>query len=153
MLEEENDNRLSNKSITMLVLSCIFVTAAVLLLIYDAYISFSTYALLFGSHPENFGEALGAALGGILLYVITVLVSIGVIVFGILTLPFDIILLKENGQKWYSITILAVAATAILMAVVFVAMLPVISNVQEAIKSANSSSSSISSETASLLLL
>ena len=90
---------MNKKALTMLILSCIFVTAAFLLTALDAYVSISSYMLLFGSHPENFGQALGAALGGVLLYVYTILLGVAILTFGILTLPFDIILLKTNGKK------------------------------------------------------
>ena len=135
----------------MLILSCIFVTVAVLLTALDAYVSISSYMLLFGSHPENFGEALGAALGGVLLYVYTILLGIAILAFGILTLPFDIILLKANGKKWYAFVILGVAIACMVAAITFVGMLPAISKAQEAAKA--SSSSAVESAEALLLLL
>ena len=143
---------MNKKALTMLILSCIFVTVAFILTAFDAYVSVSSYMLLFGSNPENFGEALGAALGGVLLYVYTILLGIAILAFGILTLPFDIALLKINGKKWYSFVILGVAIACILAAIIFVGMLPAISKAQEAAKSA-SSSSSIESAEALLLLL
>ena len=142
---------MNKKALTMLILSCIFVTVAVLLTALDAYVSISSYMLLFGSHPENFGEALGAALGGVLLYVYTILLGIAILAFGILTLPFDIILLKANGKKWYAFVILGVAITCMVAAITFVGMLPAISKAQEAAKA--SSSSAVESAEALLLLL
>ena len=142
---------MNKKALTMLILSCIFVTVAVLLTALDAYVSISSYMLLFGSHPENFGEALGAALGGVLLYVYTILLGIAILAFGILTLPFDIILLKANGKKWYAFVILGVAIACMVAAITFVGMLPAISKAQEAAKA--SSSSAIESAEALLLLL
>ena len=143
---------MNKKALTMLILSCVFVTVAFILTAFDAYVSVSSYMLLFGSNPENFGEALGAALGGVLLYVYTILLGIAILAFGILTLPFDIALLKINGKKWYSFVILGVAIACIVAAIVFVGMLPALSKAQEAAKSA-SSSSSIESAEALLLLL
>ena len=142
---------MNKKALTMLILSCIFVTVAVLLTALDAYVSISSYMLLFGSHPENFGEALGAALGGVFLYVYTILLGIAILAFGILTLPFDIILLKANGKKWYAFVILGVAIACMVAAITFVGMLPAISKAQEAAKA--SSSSAIESAEALLLLL
>ena len=142
---------MNKKALTMLILSCIFVTVAVLLTALDAYVSISSYMLLFGSHPENFGEALGAALGGVLLYVYTILLGIAILAFGILTLPFDIILLKANGKKWYAFVILGVAIACMVAAITFVGMLPAISKAQEAAKA--SSSSAVESAEALLLLL
>ena len=144
---------MSKKALTMLVLSCVFVTAAILLTALDAYVSISSYVLLFGSHPENFGEALGTALGGILLYVYTIILGVFVVINGLLTVIFDLVLLlKENQKKWFSFTILGVAALCIVAAIVFIGMLPAISKAQEAAKAA-SSSSSIESAEALLLLL
>ena len=141
---------MDKKGLTMLILSCIFVTIAVLLTALDAYVSFSSYVILFGSHPENFGQALGAALGGILLYVYTILLGVAIVACGIITLPFDIALLKINGQKWYAFVILGVAIFCIIAAIVFIGMLPALSKAQEAAKS---SSSAIESAEAMLLLL
>ena len=76
---------MNKKGLTMLILSCVFVTIAVLLTALDAYVSISSYMLLFGSHPENFGEALGAALGGVFLYIYTILLGIAILAFGFLT--------------------------------------------------------------------
>ena len=140
---------MNKKALTMLILSCVFVTVAALLTALDAYVSISSYMLLFGSHPENFGEAFGAALGGVLLYVYTILLGIAILAFGILTLPFDIVLLKTNGKKWYSFVILGVAIACIVAAIVFVGMLPALSQAQE---SAKSSSSAMESAEALLLL-
>ena len=140
---------MNKKALTMLILSCVFVTVAALLTALDAYVSISSYMLLFGSHTENFGEAFGAALGGVLLYVYTILLGIAILAFGILTLPFDIVLLKTNGKKWYSFVILGVAVFCILAAIVFVGMLPALSQAQE---SAKSSSSAMESAEALLLL-
>lgn len=140
---------MNKKGLTMLILSCVFVTIAVLLTALDAYVSISSYMLLFGSHPENFGEALGAALGGVFLYIYTILLGIAILAFGFLTLPFDIILLKTNGKKWYSFVILGVAIACIVAAITFVGMLPAISQAQEAAKS---SSSAVESAEALLLL-
>lgn len=142
---------MNKKALTMLILSCIFVTFAVLLTALDAYVSISSYVLLFGSNPQSFGEALGDALGGILLYLYTILLGIAVTAFAILTIPFDVILLKTNGKKWYSFVILGVAITCIIAAIAFIGMLPAISKAQEAAKAASSSSSPESIE--ALLLL
>ena len=142
---------MDKKSKTMLILSCIFVTIAVAFLALDCYVSISSYMLLFGGQPaENFGQAIGQALGGVLLYVYAILLGIAVIAFSALTLPFDIILLKANGKKWYSLTILIVAIVAIVAAIAFVAMLPIASQAQSAAKN---SSSAISESSQALLLL
>ena len=84
-----------------------------------------------------------------MLYVYTILLGIGILLFGILTLPFDIALLKINGKKWYSFVILGVAILCMVAASAFVGMLPAISQAQEAAKS---SSSAVESAEALLLL-
>lgn len=141
---------MSKKALAMLILSCIFVTITALITALDAYVSISAYSLLLGDKDyASFGEAFGAALGGVLLYVYTILLGIGVLAFGILTLPFDIILLKTNGKKWYSFVILGVAIACIVAAIAFVGMLPALSRAQEAARS--SSSSAIESAEALLL--
>ena len=141
---------MNKKALTMLILSCIFVTITALITALDAYVSISAYSLLLGDKDyASFGEAFGAALGGVLLYVYTILLGIGVLAFGILTLPFDIALLKINGKKWYSFVILGVAILCMVAAIAFVGMLPAISQAQEAAKS---SSSAVESAEALLLL-
>ena len=141
---------MSKKALTMLILSCVFVTIAVLLTILDAYVSISSYSLLLKEDYESFGEAFGGVLGGILLYLYTILLGIVIIGFGILTLPFDIILLKTNGKKWYSFVILGLAIACIIAAIVFVGMLPAIAKAREA---AEAASSSKAAESAQALLL
>ena len=143
---------MTSKAKTMLILSCIFVTICALLLAYDAYLSISAYVLLFNKDAANFGEALGQALGGVLLYALTIIFGIFVVASAAVSLPFSITLLKINGKKWYSITLLAFAVFAILAAITFVALLPVISQAEEAAKAASSSSSAIESAEALLLL-
>ena len=53
---------MNKKALTMLILSCIFVTVAALLTALDAYVSISAYSLLLGDKDySSFGEALGGA--------------------------------------------------------------------------------------------
>ena len=143
---------MSKKSIVMLVFACVFVTITAGLLAYDSFLSISTYSVLFGSHPENFGEALGTALGGVLLYVVTLLFGVFIQISVIVTLPFDIILMKLNGRKWYTLVILFFSIVAAILAIVYMAMLPVVSQIESAAKASSSSSSSIDSSSALLLL-
>ena len=142
---------MNKKSIILLVFACLFVTVTAGLLIYDSFLSISTYNVLFGSHPEDFGEALGAALGGVFLYVLTILFGIFILISVAITLPFDIILMKINGKKWYSLTILIFSIVAAVMAIAFIAMLPVVSQIESAAKANSSSSSSL--EASALILL
>lgn len=143
---------MNKKSIVLLVFACLFATVTLGLLIYDSILSISTYNVLFFSNPENFGEALGSALGGVLLYVLTIIFGVFILISVALTLPFDLILMKINGKKWYSIAILAFSIMAVIMAVVYVAMLPVISQIESAARAGSSSSSSFDSTSALLVL-
>lgn len=144
---------MNKKSIIMLVFACVFVTVTAGLLAYDSFLSISAYSVLFGSHPENFGEALGSALGGVLLYALTIIFGAFILASVAATLPFDIILLKSNGKKWYSLAILIFSIVAAVLAIIYIAMLPVVSQIESAAKeSASSSSSSIDSSSALLLL-
>ena len=142
---------MSKQAKTMLIIACIFATISAVLLYFDAYMSISTYVLLFGSKAEDLGDALGKVFGTVILYAMTIILGIGVVASSAVVLPFDIRLLKLQGKKWYSIALLVFAIVAIVSAVVFVAMLPVVGQIQDAARSA-SSSSDISSSEALLLL-
>ena len=144
---------MSKKSIFMLVFACIFVTVAAGLLAYDSFLSISTYTVLFGSHPEDLGEAIGTALGTVLLYALTIILGVFVVASSLAALPFDIILMKTNGKKWYTIAILVFIIIAILLAIVYVAMLPLVAKIEDAAKESSSSSSNIDSSAALLFLL
>ena len=135
---------MSKKSIVMLVFACIFVTVTAVLLVLDSITSISAYVILFGDQDaENFGEALGQALGGVFLFLYTILLGIGIVISCGITLPFLITSIKLNGmKKWYNIAILSFTILAFILAIVYVGMLPTISKIQEA---SSSSSSSVSS--------
>ena len=134
---------MNNKAKTFLILCCIFVTIALAFSIFDGYLSFGTYALLF-SNPDNLGEALGVIFGAIVLVAMTILLGFGVVVFGGLTIGFVIPLIKIQGKKWYAIVLLVSAIVMIGLAILYIAMLPVVSDAHEAAKAASSSSSSSS---------
>lgn len=142
---------MNKKSIIMLVFACVFVTVTAGLLAYDSFLSISAYSVLFGSHPENFGEALGSALGGVLLYALTIIFGAFILASVAATLPFEIILLKTNGKKWYTLVILIFSIVAVVLAIFYVAMLPVVSQIESAAKAASSSSSNPESSAALLM--
>ena len=142
---------MNKKSIILLVFACIFVTVTAVLLAFDSIFSISTYDALFFSHPENFGEALGVVFGSILLIAMTIIFGVGILVSVSLTLPFTIILMKLNGKKWYTLVILIFSIVAIVLAIGYIAMLPVVSQIESAAKEGSSSSSSLS--TSALLVL
>lgn len=142
---------MNKKSIILLVFACIFVTVTAVLLAFDSIFSISTYDALFFSHPENLGEALGVVFGSILLIAMTIIFGVGILVSVSLTLPFTIILMKLNGKKWYTLVILIFSIVAVVLAIGYIAMLPVVSQIESAAKEGSSSSSSLS--TSALLLL
>lgn len=142
---------MTKKSKTLLILSCIFVTITVILSSMHLLISYGTYSTFF-DNPENFGEALGEAFALVIFIAYSVLFAIGILIFSGLTLAFDIPLLKINGKKWYSITILIVAIAAIALAAFAIAMIPTVSKISENVKSTSSGSSSVSAAVALLLL-
>ena len=142
---------MSKKAIIMLVFACIFATVTAVLLVLDSMTSFGAYSLLFWSEPADAKEALGDAIGGILFFVYTILLSIGIAISCIITTPFLVVLIKLNGmKKWYNIAILAFTALALTLAIFYVAMLPIIVKAEEEIKAATSSSNGSSSAVALL---
>lgn len=142
---------MSNKAKTFLILSCVFVTIAALLSAFHLYLSYGTYSLIF-THAENLGEALGVAFGLIVFIAYSLLLGIGILVSGGLTLGFVIPLMKIEGKKWYSIAIMVVAIIAIALAILAFVMIPVVSDAHNAASSSSSSSSEPISESAALLL-
>ena len=142
---------MTKKSKTMLILSCVFVTIVSILFFFDSYVSLGTYSLLF-SNPENLGEALGVVFGLIFFVAYTVIIGIAILIFGSITLAFVIPLLKMNGKQWYSLLILIFTAVAMVLAILYVVMIPTVSDAHEAAKAASSSSSEPMSESALLLL-
>ena len=142
---------MSNKAKTFLILSCVFVTIAALLSALHLYLSYGTYSLIF-THAENLGEALGVVFGLIVFIAYSLLLGIGILVSGGLTLGFVIPLMKIEGKKWYSIAIMVVAIIAIALAILAFVMIPVVSDAHSAASSSSSSSSEPISESAALLL-
>ncbi len=142
---------MSNKAKTFLILSCIFVTIAALLSTLHLYLSYGTYSLIF-TNAENLGEALGVVFGLIIFVAYSLLLGIGILISGGLTLGFVIPLMKIEGKKWYSIAIMVVAIVAIALAILAFVMIPVVSDAHSAASSSSSSSSEPISESSALLL-
>ncbi|MBP3732981.1 MAG: hypothetical protein J6I84_07035 [Bacilli bacterium] len=128
---------MTKTSKVMLVFACIFVTLAFTLFAFQAYVELCSMGLLFGG-DNTFGDAIG----GIFIFIYSIMLGIAAIVAGVVSLPFEIVLLKGVGKKWYSLTLLIVSIATIVSAVVFFFLLPAVS---EAINNATSSSSSIPS--------
>lgn len=128
---------MTKTSKVMLVFACIFVTLAFTLFAFQAYIELCSMGLLYGE-----GHDLGSAIGGILIFIYSIMLGIAAIVAGVVSLPFEIVLLKGVGKKWYSLTLLIVTLATIVSTVVFFFLLPAVS---EAVNNATSPSSSIPS--------
>ena len=128
---------MTKTSKVMLVFACIFVTLAFSLFAFQAYVELCSMGLLFGGD-----NTLGDAIGGIFIFIYSIMLGIAAIVAAVVSLPFEIILLKSVGKKWYSLTLLIVTLATIVSAVVFFFLLPAVS---QAINNATSSSSSIPS--------
>ena len=128
---------MTKTSKVMLVFACIFVTLAFSLFAFQAYVELYSMGLLFGG-DNTFGDAIG----GIFIFIYSIMLGIAAIVAGVASLPFEIVLLKGVGKKWYSLTLLIVSIATIVSAVVFFFLLPAVS---QAINNATSSSSSIPS--------
>ena len=142
---------MSKKAKTFLILSCIFVTIASILSFLHLYLSYGVYSLIF-TNAENLGEALGVVFGLIIFIAYSVLLGIGILISGGLTLGFVIPLIKLDGKKWYSLAIMIIAIVAICLAILAFVMIPVVSHAHEAASSSSSSSSEAISNTANLLI-
>ena len=143
---------MTKKSKTLLILSCIFVTIALILSLIHLIISYGTYSVFF-NNPENLGEALGEVFAIIIFIAYSVIFAIFILVASGLTLAFVIPLLKINGKKWYSFVILGVAIATILTAALAIAMIPVVSKIASETRNASSGSSSALSASLALLYL
>ena len=128
---------MTKTSKVMLVFACIFVTLAFSLFAIQAYVELCSVGILFKGEI-TFGDAIG----GIFIYIYSILLGIAAIVAGVVSLPFEIVLLKKVGKKWYSLTLLIVSIAVVVSAVLFFFLLPTVS---EAVNSSSSSVPSTSS--------
>ncbi len=128
---------MTKTSKVMLVFACIFVTLAFSLFAIQAYVELCSMGILFKGET-TFGDAIG----GIFIYIYSILLGIAAIVAGVVSLPFEIVLLKKVGKKWYSLTLLIVSIAVVVSAVLFFFLLPMVS---EAVNSSSSSVPSTSS--------
>ena len=128
---------MTKTSKVMLVLACIFVTLAFSLFAIQAYVELCSVGILFKGEI-TFGDAIG----GIFIYIYSILLGIAAIVAGVVSLPFEIVLLKKVGKKWYSLTLLIVSIAVVVSAVLFFFLSPMVS---EAVNNSSSSVPSTSS--------
>ena len=128
---------MTKTSKVMLVFACIFVTLAFSLFAIQAYVELCSMGILFKGET-TFGDAIG----GIFIYIYSILLGIIAIAAAVASLPFEIVLLKNVGKKWYSLTLLIVSIAVVVSAVLFFFLLPMVS---EAVNSSSSSVPSTSS--------
>ena len=128
---------MTKTSKVMLVFACIFVTLAFSLFAIQAYVELCSMGILFKGET-TFGDAIG----GIFIYLYSIMLGIAAIVAAVASLPFEIVLLKKVGKKWYSLTLLIVSIAVAVSAVLFFFLLPMVS---EAVSNSSSSVPSTSS--------
>ena len=128
---------MTKTSKVMLVFACIFVTLAFSLFAIQAYVELCSMGILFKGEI-TFGDAIG----GIFIYLYSIMLGIAAIVAAVASLPFEIVLLKKVGKKWYSLTLLIVSIAVVVSAVLFFFLLPMVS---EAVSNSSSSVPSTSS--------
>lgn len=136
-----NKAKLPVIAIVMLVISCILGTVALVPLFMEGMFTYGAIDALFIK-----GKTLGDALGGVFLFLFVIMLGIATMVCGLVCLPFNIILLKKVGKKWYSLTLLIVTIVVIVLALLMIITIPVISNTAP-----SSSSSSMDSSSMALL--
>ena len=128
---------MTKTSKVMLIFACIFVTLAFSLFAIQAYVELCSMGILFKGET-TFGDAIG----GIFIYIYSIMLGIAAIVAAVVSLPFEIVLLKKVGKKWYSLTLLIVSIAVVVSAVLFFFLLPMVS---EAVNNSSSSVPSTSS--------
>ena len=128
---------MTKTSKVMLIFACIFVTLAFSLFAFQAYVELCSMGILFKGET-TFGDAIG----GIFIYLYSIMLGIAAIVAAVASLPFEIVLLKKVGKKWYSLTLLIVSIAVAVSAVLFFFLLPMVS---EAVSNSSSSVPSTSS--------
>ena len=127
-----------NKTLrVMFILACIFVTFASVFLFLEAVVMFWAINILFFENGD-----LGDAIGGVLLFIYGVGAAILTGISCLAALPFDIVLLKKEGKKWYSLAILIFIIVAIVLAILMAISLPILGNINNARQASSSSSSS-----------
>ena len=129
---------MSKTSRVMFILACLFITVASVFLFLEAVVMFWAINILFFENGD-----LGDAIGGVLLFIYGVGAAIVTGVSSLAALPFDIVLLRKEGKKWYSLAILIFIIVAIVLAFLMAISLPILGNINNARRASSSSSSSI----------
>lgn len=129
---------MKNSNKVLLIFALVFVTVTSVLLFLEGLATFGSFDAIY--KPGNNGWDV---LGGIFFFIYVLMLAFFAIASAIATLPFDIILMKKEGKKWFNLAILIFSIAAIVLAVAMAAALPIVVKLSEALES--NSSSSISS--------
>lgn len=125
-----------------IILSSIFLGTALLMLLFEIYLNSQCLLLIRDSSrgSQNFGEALGKAIGMGFIYVI--LICTGIITAGISipVIPFTAVMMsRDKGSVGYALTMMLFAIIFIIASIAIMFIVPAYSS------TANASSSSLSS--------
>ena len=127
-------------ALAMLILSLIFVTITAFLLCFDLVWTGSSISLIYSKGASGWD-----ALGGVIIYVYVILLSIGVSVSALLALPFNLVLmLKMNVKTWYTKAILIFIIVAVVLAIFLAFSLPLAGSLWPNSSSSSSTPSSSS---------
>lgn len=130
----------SNK--TFIILSSIFLGVALIAFLFELYLNYGAMRIIYeANHRANdFGEAVGSAVGAALLYVLAVCTGIVSASLSIPVIPFSIIMLRREKNAPYAIAFLVIAIALIVASIAMMFVMPLANQ-----GSAQTSSSLISS--------
>ena len=117
-----------------LILSCVFVTVAFGFIFLEGLFIAGTIGI-FNSESTEFGEALGKAFGGVIMYAYAIACAFFGFVGSVTTIILDSLFIKKEKARWYTTVMLIASIVMILLSVLLLVLVP-------AIGSGGSSSSS-----------
>ena len=135
-----NKPKLAKSAIVMIVLSCLFMTVALVPFFFEAMFTWGAVDALIIK-----GKTLGDALGGVFLFIFVIMFGIITTACGLVCLPFNIVLLKKAGKKWYSLTLLIITIVIVVLAILMIFVIPAASSMSTSSSNVDSSSISTSS--------
>ena len=127
---------MTKSNIVLLIVSLVLVTVTSVLLFLEGLATFGSFDAIY--KPGNNGWD---AVGGIFLFIYVLILAFFAVASAVATLPFDIILMKKAGKRWFNLAILIFSIAAIFLAVAMAAALPIVVKASEALKESSSSSS------------
>lgn len=130
-----NQKKLTKGGIVLLVFATLLVLATAIALTLDFIVTAGSLNAIYGPDSDGWD-----ALGGVFLFIYTIILSIVTAIGSLLSLPFTLSLIKKHQvNTWYTKGYLIFAIAAIVLAALLFATLPVSAQIT------SSSSSSISS--------